>query len=139
MTVSEQIIQVVDALCKKFGIAIDWTSKNVIPYLTILCKKLVTYEIVTSILGIIVALLAIIASVIATKKLYSVFKRGLEKDDKYGDCGWCIGTVFAIIGLVVINVIAISSIGQNINDVIKCVVFPEMYIFEYIQGIINAS
>ena len=139
MTVSEQIIQVVDALCKKFGIAIDWTSKNVIPYLTILCKKLVTYEIVTSILGIIVALLVMIASVIATKKLYPVFKKGLEEDDKYGNCGWWLGTVFAIVGLVIVNIISICELRQQINDVIKCIIFPEMYIFEYIQGIINAG
>ena len=31
MTVSEQIIQVIDALCEKFGIAIDWTTQNIIP------------------------------------------------------------------------------------------------------------
>ena len=41
MTVSEQIIQVVDMLCEKFGMAIDWTGENVIPYIEVLCKKLV--------------------------------------------------------------------------------------------------
>ena len=30
MTVSEQIIQVLDALCEKFGLVIDWTSENAI-------------------------------------------------------------------------------------------------------------
>ena len=49
MTVSEQIIQVIDALCEKFGIVVDWTSESVIPYLEILCTKLIKYEICTSI------------------------------------------------------------------------------------------
>lgn len=49
MTVSDQIIQVLDNLCEKFGLAIDWTSENVIPYLTTLCTKLVSYEIWTSV------------------------------------------------------------------------------------------
>ena len=53
MTVSEQIIQVINALCEKFGIVVDWTSKNAIPYLEVLCKKLITYEIWTSVITII--------------------------------------------------------------------------------------
>ena len=31
--VSDQIIKVLDNLCDKFGLAIDWSSKNVQPYL----------------------------------------------------------------------------------------------------------
>ena len=49
MTVSEQIIQVIDALCEKFGIVVDWTNENVFPYLETLCEKLIAYEIATSI------------------------------------------------------------------------------------------
>lgn len=33
MQVSDQIIQVLDAICDKFGLAVDWTSTNVLPYL----------------------------------------------------------------------------------------------------------
>ena len=29
----DEIIKVINDLCGKFGIAIDWTSSNVIPYL----------------------------------------------------------------------------------------------------------
>ena len=49
MTVSEQVIQVIDVLCARFGIVVDWTNENAIPYLTTLCGKLVSYEIGTSI------------------------------------------------------------------------------------------
>lgn len=35
----EEIIKVLDALAEKFGLAIDWTSNNVIPYLETLCGK----------------------------------------------------------------------------------------------------
>ena len=35
---SEQIIEVLNALCEKFGIAIDWTAENVMPYLTDLAE-----------------------------------------------------------------------------------------------------
>lgn len=42
---SEEVIKILDALAEKFGLAIDWTSANVLPYLQQLCGKYVTYEI----------------------------------------------------------------------------------------------
>lgn len=48
MSFSSQFIEVLDALCAKFGIAVDWTSQNVVPYLTDLAARIITYEISTS-------------------------------------------------------------------------------------------
>ena len=39
MNFSQEIINVLDYLCNKFGIAIDWTSENVIPYIEELCER----------------------------------------------------------------------------------------------------
>ena len=44
MTVSEQIIQVLDNLGEKFGLAIDWSSENILPYASELMNKAVSYE-----------------------------------------------------------------------------------------------
>ena len=51
MTVSSEIIEVLDYLGEKFGIAIDWTSNNVLPYLQALVDKFIKWEISTSIYG----------------------------------------------------------------------------------------
>lgn len=48
-TVSNQTIEVLNALCEKFGIAIDWTGQNVIPYVKEFMKKAVNYELWTSV------------------------------------------------------------------------------------------
>lgn len=138
MTVSEQIIQVLDALCEKFGLAIDWTSENVVPYLNTLGGKLVSYEIWTSVFWIVFMAALSIASAIATKKLIPVFKKGLD-EQHYLDCGWNVATGFAIAGLVVIYGATIIVIGTQIVDIIKCTTFPEMYIFEYIQRVLKAG
>ena len=45
MTVSSEIIEVLDYLGEKFGIAIDWTSNNVLPYLQTLADKFIKWEI----------------------------------------------------------------------------------------------
>ena len=52
---SEEIIKVLDALAEKFGLAVDWTASNVIPYLEQLCGKYVNYEMVTSIVWIVLS------------------------------------------------------------------------------------
>ena len=136
MTVSEQIIQVIDALCEKFGIAINWTSENVIPYLEVLCGKLITYEISTSIVWIVIMASFSTAGIILTKKFAPTFKEGLANQSNW-DMGWTVGTVFAIIGLVILHLSTIIVVGVQIMDIIKCLTFPEMYIFEYISRLIQ--
>lgn len=138
MTVSEQIIQVINALCEKFGIAINWTSENVIPYLEVLCKKLIAYEIGTSIAWMVFMILLSIGSIIAAKKLYPTFKKGLEEEGDY-DINWTVGTTFAVIGLVALNLATIIVVGTQIMDIVKCVTFPEMYVFEYVSDLINTG
>ena len=51
--VSDQIIKVLDNLCEKFGLAIDWSSKNIQPYLEELMAKAVNYKIAMSIMWLI--------------------------------------------------------------------------------------
>lgn len=138
MTISDQIMQVIEALCEKFGIVVDWTSESVIPYIEALSKKLVKYEIITSFFWIILMLLFSVVSIIAAKKLYPVFKKGIEKERDTFEIGWELGTGFAIMGLVAINLIAIIVIAVQSIDIIKCITFPEMYMFEYIRTLINA-
>lgn len=53
---SEEVIKVLDALAEKFGLAIDWTSANVLPYLQQLCGKYVTYEITTSVVWMLIGI-----------------------------------------------------------------------------------
>lgn len=46
MEVSNQIIEVLDYLSAKMGIVVDWTAENVVPYLTDLIERMVSYQIV---------------------------------------------------------------------------------------------
>lgn len=136
MTVSEQIIQVINTLCEKFGIAINWTGENVIPYLEILCGKLIKYEICTSIAWMAIMILLSIGSIIATKKFAPIFRKGLKEQGTLDD-GWTCATIVAIIGLAVLNLATIIVVGVQIMDIVKCITFPEMYVFEYVSKLIQ--
>ena len=44
VTVADQIIQVLNAICEKLGIVIDWSSKNITTYLLQLMERIVHYR-----------------------------------------------------------------------------------------------
>lgn len=116
MNVSEQIISVIDNLCQKFGIAIDWTANNVLPYIETLCGKYIDWEINTSIAWIIIAascsLIALIAAIFICKFCY------------WDNVEW------VVFGFVL--VISIGIIGAQIFDIIECKTFPEKAIYDYV-------
>lgn len=130
MTVSEQIISVLDALCEKFGIAINWTEENVIPYVEVLCRKLITYETVNSIIWLVFDILILIAIALLIKKIGPRAVSGAFYEE---ELGWIF--VFVVGGIVmgIATIVAISNIACQIEDITKCTLFPEMYIFEYLK------
>ena len=139
MTVSEQIIQVINVLCEKFGIAVDWTSENITPYVEVLCKKLVTYEIATSSAIMLIMILLSIASIVATKKLAPIFKEKMEDLNDWDISGWELGAVIGILAVVGINIGTFVTVIVQTMDIIKCATFPEMYIFEYITMLVQGQ
>nr|DAU03015.1 MAG TPA: hypothetical protein [Caudoviricetes sp.] len=62
--VSDQIIKVLDNLCEKFGLAIDWSSKNVQPYLKELMAKCVNYTFAIDVMSLCIAILLVIVGII---------------------------------------------------------------------------
>ena len=116
---SDELIKTFDYLLSQFGIAVDWTDENVIPYLQTLAEKLVRFEINTSIMWLVVGVVVLTVGV-------WIF----VKDIKDWDSG-----VF-ILGAILIIVAGIVCCCQ-VYDIIKCVSFPELYVFEYIKHALN--
>lgn len=134
MTISEQIIQVIDNLCTKFGIAINWTGENVIPYLEVLCKKLITYEIATSAMWILLVWVLFGVSALILKKMHPwLMKKSNEDfDEIYTVMDVALWGITFILGIVMICVTCDQAI-----DIIKCFTFPEMYVFEYVSALMK--
>ena len=104
MTVSDQIIAVLNDLCEKFGVAIDWSSENIIPYLQALCEKYIHYEIATSIAYIVLACIGIAITMFIVKK---------TDFDEYGEL--CI--LFIMVALV-LGAASVSALIVNTFDII---------------------
>ena len=138
MTVSEQIIQIIDALCEKFGIAIDWTAATILPYIETLCGRLITYEIATSATGIIICVIINIIVWRVVKKYWpKVCAQAKSNYSAYDVNGYEVAQAFIVIGSVIIGITTISVIMVQIFDIIKCVCFPELYVYEYISALLQ--
>ena len=134
MEISEQVIKVLDAVCDKFGIAIDWTSNNVIPYIQQLGNKIITYDICNSIMWLVIGSIVPLTIAILIKKFLN--QKKLEAKERMNDYytdgsldegGWC---CYAMI--IILIIIAIILTASNIQDIIQDVVFPEKTIIEFI-------
>lgn len=134
MTVSSEIIEVLEYLCGKFGIVIDWTQENILPYVQSLGENLIQYEISTSIFWII--FIAVITVLIAIVTVISFFT---AKKDEFGNR--MLGEFFAvsftcaiIFSIITCIVVAVQSI-----DILTAIHFPEKAILDIIETLTSAS
>ena len=112
---SEEVIKIFDNISSRFGVVIDWTSENVIPYLQELFNKYVLCESIITLIWLILGIGCLIAGIIFIKK------------SSYEDYEFSI--IFGLIGLIFgIIVILISSI-----HLIQYLTFPESLIIEKLK------
>ena len=126
MTVSSEIIEVLDYLGEKFGIAIDWTSNNVLPYLQTLIDKFIKWEISTSIVWIVIAAFVIVAMIVL------INLKGIREinEETYGML-W--------IPIIVLIIVSFIVICIQIFDIIECNVFPEKALYDFIKVMLNQN
>lgn len=115
---SDEIIKILDDLGHRFGIAIDWSSKNVVPYFKNLMNRIVEYEMITSILFITLAMIAFVICVIFAVKMY--------KSDSIS-----IRELFPL-PIIVATIIAIFMITEA-QDIVTVNVIPEKIFYEYLS------
>lgn len=126
MNVSDQIIQVIEHLGEKFGIAINRSSENIMPIVEELCTKYISYEIMTSKTWLIIcSVLVIIIGII-----YSAICWHFSRDSYYEASDYA---VLTLVLLVLAIPFAVTGFVQ-ILDIIRCTTFPELQILQYIQS-----
>lgn len=131
---SEEIIKVLDNLGQKFGIAIDWTSQNVMPYLQGLMQRYIKYSITNKILGTVVLIVFSIIVGIVLCKTYKKYKEEKEKDRWYDGIWYNLSITFAII-LGILIIMSIICIPLNIEGIIQDIYVPELTIIDEIKYI----
>ena len=141
---SEQIIEVLEYLGGKFGIAIDWTTENIMPYVEELFKRYTTLRVVS--LGMLIAVSAIFCIVVIAicKIMLKEYKetKANEKDTLFfeyysdgvkstlkGDA------VFAVIFFLCIASIVIFC--YNADNLLEWIFIPEVPFVKEIADLIK--
>lgn len=132
MNISQEIINVLDYLGRKFGMAIDWTSENVMPYIEDLCSRYIQFEINTSIAWIICCVgVMILAGIIWAIS-------GIVHARSQGDIAEGIACVSMFCFWMSLAISVIVGMYQVYN-IIECCFLPEKVILEYLETLVKSS
>lgn len=118
---SEEVIKVLDALSEKFGLVMDWTSSDIIPYLEQLCNKYVDYDVTTSIVWLLLGLVCLFMSI-----------KGIKLTIQCSDYDVLVVFVGAVTGVLFIVGVVVSL--KQIFDIVTCFTFPEKVIIEELKS-----
>lgn len=134
MNASDQIISVLDKLGEQMGIAIDWTSENILPYIQDLVSRIAAIQIVNSIIGIVFATISLFLIIFIILKLVKKSKVNLKESGEYLnlDDGWFIGSIMAI---VILGMLSIVLFSVAIPSLTQAIWLPEITAYEYIKMI----
>lgn len=86
---SQEIIKVLDNLAQKFGIAIDWTNQNILPYLQDLMGRYISLQNSYAIIWIVISIIMIIGSSILISKCIKEIREE-ENDNDIDDFFICL-------------------------------------------------
>ena len=132
---SEEIIKVLDELAKRFGIAIDWSSQNVLPYLQDLMNRFIALKNIETIIWIIVStIISIISFVFLYKSIKAIIKH--LKEDEYYDI-WLngFGLLMSVLIFGFLTFIILAILISNIFTLAQNLYTPEITILNYIKNI----
>lgn len=128
MTVADQIIQVIEELCAKFGIAVDYTAEQIMPVFQYLIDRYANYIILSKTAFLILDVLLEGGLIFAVYRMYRAYHN--ENSQFYLDDGVEIAlflfSIMAVVGLV----LSFTSVQQ----IIQAFTIPEM---AFLNGIKN--
>ena len=119
MKFSNEIIKILDDLGKRIGFAIDWSNKNVMPYLEELMRRFITWEIATSIIWIV---LGVVMTSLGGALARHIWKNR-DSYDYFGDPDEGITWLFIL--CLVLLVAGIPVVITQCFDICRAVYLPE--------------
>ena len=126
---NNKVVEIINVLCDKLGVAIDWTSENVLPYVQDIMSRFIKMEIAKSVLNI----CFIVVIVGFTGCLLIVC--GKKAKNTWGEYDWTFwnyGTIVSGVVLGVCLVVALILIPGYVTNIIECTALPEKVFLDYI-------
>lgn len=130
---SEEIIKVLDNLGNRFGVVIDWSNQNIIPYLQELMTRFISYRNTVNIIWIVVCLIVIGLGIFGLVKIIKWRKSDKYNKDYLSDDN----LYFTLLMTAFIILILIFSITlfYNVGGLFQNIFIPELTILKYINNV----
>jgi hypothetical protein len=130
---SKEVIEIFDYIGEKLGIAIDWTQENIIPYLTDLLERYVTFNIVIHAIGLFLGIAGAVGAIVMLTHIYFRADRAKsifwelgsyqEKILSFGGAGATIISGF-------IGLLSLFALIYNPVELLEWIFIPEFQIIE---------
>ena len=133
---SDDIIKIIDELCKKFGVAIDWTAQNIMPYLQEVFGRLIKYKLITNSIGLATSIILIIAVIIMLIKTITAYISADKADNINWACDGYGPSFFVMILWVILAaalIVCICTTCKCISSLIGWAIVPEVELFKMLQ------
>lgn len=126
---TNQFIENLNAVCDKLGIAIDWTSDNLMPQIQDLLTRYGRYLLVSNIVFVVIGVLAIVFGAILLTKTNSSFNKGTwARDADLTSIKTHSGIGFTCLSLSIFCIaLGIIILLLRIDSVVKAATIPDIY------------
>lgn len=123
---SDGVIKILDKLGEKFGLAIDWSSQNIIPYLQELMGRYVSLCNAKAITWIILSSILLVLSLIGLIKLFKTVSVETIDDDEAS------ASIAAVLIMVALGSLVV--IFCNVFGLYENIFTPELVFLDYIKS-----
>lgn len=138
MTFSKEFKEIIDIVAEKLGIVIDWTQENIMPWITDILHRFVTFNIIVSALTTAVAFAFLVLGIIIIVKLIKDYvsrkKSPLWEDD------FSFPTLLGFAMIIVAGVSTLTSsliFPDELQELLKWIVIPEFKVVEELTALIG--
>ncbi len=140
---SQEIIKVLEYLGEKLGIAIDWTTENVLPYAEQLFKRYASYKIVSASMDIFTGIVFAVIIIILTRKMFNGYhKANASKTDNLWweyDFGPTLLGAFIIAAIIVSTIATLVFTLCGMSNLIEWIIIPEIPFAKEIASLLGTT
>jgi hypothetical protein len=126
---NNELVELLKELANQMGIAVDWTSENIRPYIVDIIGRLAKYEIFTSVIWILFFVIVIFIASMLLRMSYKEFK---NEENYYWDEEVFGGTA-VLLGIVILG-FSVGIICQC-YDIGKAIYMPEVLLIEQLKSL----
>lgn len=130
---NNEFTKALDAVCDKFGIAVDWSSKNVVPYVQELSTRVVHFKMASAVFFVVLGVLMLISTILWVKWIKYCDRR--YKEEEWSN--WDLTNGLSVGACIIWIVVAVYIVLTSAYDIVTYSVFPEKALIDFISTYMN--